>query len=189
MDMTLEKHLHNIAKNIDYALRIHDAKYILVASDCSGEGKSLFLSECTPVLTEIYKKKVLIFDCQLERNDSLEKSMSLSSTKYQFIRQTDTAGLDYLHGDDLSFLKGMPEAEKASSLISHFTEVTKDYDVVFINMKTLKRAEKTSLPILPIDGAILIRSSKSIGTKEKFITNELSDRDIPIIGLVRNEGI
>ena len=189
MFMTLEKHLHNLAKNIDYALRIHDAKYILVASDCSGEGKSLFLSECTPVLTEIYKKKVLIYDCQVERNDLLEKSMSLSATKYQFIRQTDTVGLDYLHGDDLSFVNSLPEAEKANSLMTHFTEVTKDYDVVFINIKTLKRAEKTTLPILPIDGAILVRSSKSIGDKEKFITNELSDRNIPILGLVRNEGI
>lgn len=189
MTMTEQKHLHHIAKNIDYALRINSAKYILVASDCAGEGKSLFLSECIPVLAEIYKKKVLIYDCQVERNDLLEKAMSVSNSKYQFTRQTDSKGLDYLHGDDLSFIKGLPEAEKASSLISHFTEVTRNYDVVFINMKTLKRAEKTVLPVLPIDGAILVRSSKSIGDQEKFITNELSDREIPIIGLVRNEGI
>jgi hypothetical protein len=56
-------------------------------------------------------------------------------------------------------------------------------------MKTLKRADKTVFPILPIDGAILVRSSKSMGDKEKFITNELIDREIPIIGLVKNEGI
>jgi hypothetical protein len=189
MDMTLEKQMHNLAKNIDYALRINEAKFILVASDCNGEGKSSFLSECTPVLTKIYKKKVLIYDCQTERDDLLEKKMTLSSTAHQFIRHTETKGLDYLHGDDLSFMKGLPEDKKASTLMAHFNEVTKEYDVVFINMKTLKRAEKTTLPILPIDGAILIRSSKKVEEKEKFITNELIDREIPIIGLVKNEGI
>jgi hypothetical protein len=189
MNVSLEKHLHNIAKNIDYALRIHNAKFILIASDCHGEGKSLFLSECTPVLTKIYNKKVLIYDCQAERNDLLEKSMTISTQSHQFIRQTDTKGLDYLHGDDLSFMKGLPEDEKASTVMSHFNEVAKEYDVVFINMKTLKRAEKTTFPILPIDGAILVRSSKNVDEKEKFITNELIDREIPIIGLVKNEGI
>ena len=189
MDMTLEKHLHNLAKNIDYALRINSAKYILVASDCSGEGKSLFLSECTPVLNHIYKKKILIYDCQTERDDLLEKTMAPVSSATQFIRNTITPGLDYLHSDDLSFLKSLPEDKKASTLMAHFNEVTKDYDVVFINMKTLKRAEKTTLPILPIDGAILVRSAKSMGLQEKYITNELTDREIPIIGLVKNEGI
>jgi hypothetical protein len=86
-------------------------------------------------------------------------------------------------------MKGLPEDKKASTLMAHFNEVTKDYEIVFINMKTLKRAEKTTLPILPIDGAILIRSSKKLEEKEKFITNELIDREIPIIGLVKNEGI
>lgn len=187
--MTLEKHLHNISKNIDYALRMHEAKYILVASDCSGEGKSLFLSECTPVLAKIYKKKILVYDCQSERGDLLESTMSPSNSVNQFIKETEHPGLDYLHGDDLSFLKTLPEEEKASSLMSHFNEVTKDYDLVFINMKTLKRAGKTVLPVLPIDGAILVRSSKSMGTIEKSITNELLDREIPIIGLVKNEGV
>ncbi|MBA2404093.1 MAG: hypothetical protein H0V66_04925 [Bdellovibrionales bacterium] len=189
MVTTLEKHLHNLAKNIDYALRIHKAKYVLVASDSSGEGKSLFLSKCTPVLTQIYSKKVLIYDCQTERNDLLEKTLSPSKSNYQFITETETAGLDYLHGDDLSFAKGLPEDEKASTLLAHFTEMTKDYDVVFINMKTLKRAEKTTLPVLPIDGAILVRSPKSSKEKERYITNELTDREIPIIGLVNNEGL
>jgi hypothetical protein len=189
MDVILQKHLHNLAKNIDYALRIHSAKYILVASDCSGEGKSLFLSECTPVLNHIYKKKILIYDCQTERDDLLEKNMAPVSSGNQFVRNTMTPGLDYLHSDDLYFLQSLPEDKKASTLMAHFNEVTKNYDVVFINMKTLKRAEKTMLPILPIDGAILVRSAKSMGLEEKYITNELSDRDIPIVGLVKNEGV
>lgn len=189
MVMTLEKHLHNIAKNIDYALRIHDAKFVLVASDCNGEGKSLLLSKCAPVLAEIYKKKVLIYDCQTERNDLLERAMCPPNTKYQFIRQTNTPGLFYLHENDLFFMKSLPDDEEASVVTAHVNDVTKDYDIVLVNMKTLKRADKTKLPNLPIDGAILVRSSKSIWLKDKCITNEITDRNIPIIGLINNEGI
>lgn len=189
MSMSVEKHLHNIAKNIDYALRVNEAKYVLVASDCNGEGKSTFLAECAPVLTQIYKKKVLIYDCQTERGDTLEKRMSPIPSAHQFIHQTETRGLDYLHNEDLFFIKDLPDAEKTSTLMTHFNEITKDYDLVFINMKTLKRAEKTTLPVLPIDGAILVRSSKGIDNQEKVITTELLDREIPIIGLIKNEGL
>jgi hypothetical protein len=185
----VEMHLHNIAKNIDYALRINQAKYVLVASDCNSEGKSTFLAECVPVLTQIYKKKILIYDCQPERGDTLEKRMSPTPSSHQFIHQTDTRGLDYLHNEDLFFIKDLPDTEKNIALMSHFNEITKDYDLVFINMKTLKRAEKTSLPVLPIDGAILVRSTKGIKLDEKVITNELVDREIPIVGLIKNEGL
>lgn len=184
-----DKSFHTIAKNIDYALRVHQAKYVLVGSDCSGEGKSMFLSECAPVLAELYKKKILIFDCQAERDDVLEQKMVHTKSNSQFIRPTETRGLDYLHNDDLSFIGSLPDAEKASALMTHFNEISRNYDLIFINMKTLKRAEKTLLPVLPIDGAILVRSSKSPKENERYITNELKDREIPIIGLVMNEGV
>lgn len=187
---SLDKHLHDLAKNIDYTLRIHDAKYVLVASDCHGEGKSTFLSGCTPVLSSLYKKRVLVYDCQNERDDILENQMSPSrGGTHHFIRSTTTTGLDYLHCDDLVFLNTLPDGERTNSLLAHFNEITRDYDVVFINMKTLKRAERSAIPALPIDGAILVRGPKTIGSKIKHVTNELLDREIPIIGLVKNEGL
>lgn len=190
MDASLEKNLHNLAKNIDYTLRVHNAKYVLVASDANGEGKSTFLTSCSPVLTDIYKKKVLIYDCQTERDDVLETALSPSrGGTHHFIRPTETTGLDYLHCDDLVFLNTLPDGERTSSIMTHFNEITKDYDVVFINMKTLKRADRSAIPALPIDGAILVRSSKSIRENDKHLTNELLDREIPIIGLVKNEGV
>jgi hypothetical protein len=189
MNATVEKHLHSIVMNVDYTLRRNEAKFVLIASDCAGEGKSTFLSNCAPILSTLYKKKVLIYDFQSDRNDLIEKTFSVGTGERQFIQQTSTQGLDYVHSEDLTFLNSLPEYEKASALAAHFNEITKDYDVVFINMKTLKRAEKTTLPVLPIDGAILIRSAKSIASAEKFITNELLDREIPILGLIKNEGI
>lgn len=190
MNTSLDKNLHNLAKNIDYTLRIHEAKYVLVASDSDGEGKSTFLTNCSPVLAQLYKKKVLIYDCQNERDDLLENTLSPArGGTHHFIRTTETSGLDYLHCDDLVFLNTLPDGERTSSLMTHFNEITKEYDVVFINMKTLKRAERSVIPSLPIDGAIMVRSSKSLGKEEKHLTNELLDREIPIIGLVKNEGI
>lgn len=189
MEASLDKNLHNLAKNIDYTLRINDAKYVLVASDANGEGKSTFLSSCSPVLTEIYKKKVLIYDCQTERDDVLEAALTPSIGTHHFIRSTKTPGLDYLHCDDLVFINKLPESERTSSLMTHFNEITKAYDVVFINMKTLKRADRSSIPALPIDGAIMVRGSKNLAESEKHLTNELLDREIPIIGLVKNEGV
>lgn len=189
MNATVEKQLHSIVMNVDYTLRLNEAKYVLIASDCAGEGKSTFLKTCAPILSTLYKKKVLIYDCQPERGDVIEKSFNSSAGREQFVQQTTTENLDYLHSEDLTFLNSLPEYEKASALTAHFNEITKDYDVVFINMKTLKRAEKTTLPVLPIDGAIIIRSAKSIALTEKFLTNELIDREIPVLGLIKNEGI
>lgn len=171
---------HNIVKNIDYSLRIKNAKYILVTSDFAGEGKSTFLAECTPYLSSLYERKILIYDCQPERNDLLESVMK---------HQKEFQGVDYLHHDDLNFLKEKFGEEKLSAMTTHFTEMARDYDLVFINMKTLKRSEKTQIPPLPIDGAIVVRTNKSIGSKNRFITNEILDREIPIIGLVRNGGV
>lgn len=181
--------IHHIVKNLDYSLRQLKAKYVLLVSDQAEEGKSSFLSACSPLLAEIYQRKILVYDCQNERDDLLEKEFSANSESVQFIRSTSIQGLDYLHQDDLEFVKSVPEAERFHLMTNHLTEVAKDYDVVFINMKTLKRAHKTTIPPLPIDGAIIIRSSKSIRSKDRPITDELQDREIPILGLVYNEGL
>jgi hypothetical protein len=189
METSLNQQISDLVKNIDYSLRVHEAKYVLVASDASKEGKSTFILECAPGLVKVYKRKVLIYDCQSDRDDVLEKGLCPSrSATHQFIRQTTFSGLDYLHSEDIFFLNTLPEAERAASLLSHFNEITKDYDLVLINMKTLKRAEKSTIPSLPVDGAILIRGPKNIEDKLRFLTNELLDREIPILGLVNNEG-
>lgn len=193
METSVEKQLHELAKNIDYSLRMKEAKYVLVASDNNAEGKSTFLAECAPFLSKIYKKKVLIYDCQADSDDVIERTLKPLENSHQFIRATQVKNLDYINAENLNFLNSLPDGEKTGSVIAHFNEITRDYDVVFINMKTLKRAEKSLIPSLPIDGAILIRSPLSTGLttsrKEKHITNELLDREIPIIGLVNNEGI
>lgn len=185
MNMSLlEQELHNLVKNLDYSLRLNKAKYVLLCSDREGEGKSTFLASCIPLLASIYQKQILIYDCQ-NGEDLIE--VSTQEVNDPFIKKTTFAGVDYLHQDDLDFLTTAVTQDKVTLANTHLLEIAKDYDVVFINMKTLKRAEKTLLPALPIDGAVLVRSKKSMGSSSKPVTNELLDREIPILGLVWNE--
>jgi Mrp family chromosome partitioning ATPase len=162
----MNRNTQNIVKNLDFSLRTHKSKSIVVVSDSDKEGKSTFLRECLPALCELYNRKILLLDCQPERKDVLELAMA-----------TKMPGLDYVHAEDLN------------SLLDYINDCSHRYDTVFINTKTLKRAEKTILPELPIDGAVIVRSHKSIGKKIKPLTNELRDRDIPILGLIMNGGI
>ena len=189
MKMGDTERLHTIAKNLDYALRTSGAKSVVVISDSEKEGKSTFLKECAPIFCDLYKKKILIFDYQQERHDHLEKSLVPNVTNSKSIRETNVVNLDYLHSDDLFFLESLPQPKKMSGLNAYFNEISKNYDAVFINIKTMKRAEKTILPNLPIDGALVIRSHKTIGTQKKPITSEIQNREIPIIGIVMNEGV
>lgn len=176
--------VHNLAKNLDYSLRLNRAKYVLVASDREGEGKSTFLATCLPVLAQIYQRQVLIYDCQ---SDETLEGISISQGKEQFTKRTNHQGVDYINQDDLSFLKTVGAEDQVALANTHFAEITKEYDVVFINMKTMKRFNKTVIPGLPIDGAVLVRSPKSIDESVKPITDELLDREIPILGLVWNK--
>jgi hypothetical protein len=180
-----KQEMHNLVKNIDYSIRLNSAKYVLLASDRMGEGKSTFLATCLPLLAKLYSRQVLIYDCQ---SDEQLTGMTSSESDDQFIKKTKYPGVDYIHQDDLSFLKTASPEDKVTLANTHFAEISKDYDVVFINMKTMKRFAKTKLPGLPIDGAIIMRSPKSINESIKPITNELQDREIPILGLVWNKG-
>ena len=169
--------LHTLAKNVDYTLRVHGAKSVLIVSDYEGEGKSTFLKSCAPVISELYEKKILIFDCQDDEKSNVDLSQLLS-----------TPNLSYVRESELSFLSTLPPSEKISSLAAYFYELCKGYDIVFVNMKTSRRAEKTVFPYIPLDGAIIVRSKKSVGKMDKHVTEELRDREIPILGLVFNEG-
>lgn len=189
MSKITDKQLHHLVKNMDYILRSNRAKFVLVASDFQQEGKSTFLASTLPVLAELYDRKVLVYDCQKERNDLLEKRMAPGVSEHQFIRKTDVPGLDYLHAGDLTFLENQKEDDRLNSQMAYFNEVAKEYDSVFINIKTSKKADESAIPALPLDGAIIIRSSKSLKNEKKDLTTLIEQREIPILGLVMNEGL
>jgi hypothetical protein len=189
MKVAQDDRIHNLVKNLDFSLRRGEKKSILIASDLEKEGKSTFIRECAPVLCDLYKRKVLIFDCQPERQDQLEQSLAPISINDQYVRNTSFANLDYVHAQDVLENKSTNSEDQINALNAYYNLVSKDYDVILINMKTLKRAEKTLLPSLPIDGAILVRTAKTISGEKKPITDEIKDKEIPVIGIVLNEGI
>jgi tryptophan synthase alpha subunit len=131
----------------------------------------------------------LIFDCQKERQQKLEKTFSPSNLSHQVIHQTNVKGLSYVHLENLMFLQTLPRPEKSSGLMAYYTEISKAYDLVFINIKTHKRSHETIVPDLPIDSAVLIRSKRSIGLGKTPITLDVCDREVPVIGIVMNEGV
>lgn len=181
--------IQNISKNLDFSLRLKGSKTVAVVSDRTREGKSAFIVHCLPVFCDLYKRKVLVFDFQPEKNDFLEKNMAISGAGCKFVRNTSVNGLDYVHVNDLSFLNSLSNSEREREINSYYQELSSGYDIVFVNTKTLKQAGNTNLTVLPIDGAVLVRSNKTLGNKKLPITTEIMDRDIPILGIVMNEGV
>jgi hypothetical protein len=158
--------VHEVVKNLDYSLRLSGASRVLIASDMQGEGKSTFASNCLPLLSEIYKRKVLYITDQ--SSNAIE-------------------GIDNLTSKDFVFLSGLKKEESDSQRETYMNELGKNYDVVFVDSTTLKRAEKTRLPLINVDGALLVRTKKTIGSSRLPVTEEILDRQIPVIGIVYNE--
>lgn len=178
--------LREIAKNLDYSLRINGCKNVVVMSDRPREGKSAFLAHCLPILCELYDKNVLVFDLQSERNDYLECQLIPIDLHQHEVQKTRVKGLDYVHASDCIPLNIVSDSEMSRIINIKFEELSAPYDVVFINTKF---AAGSSLPLLPLDGAILVRSRKSLGKAKNEVSNELMDRDIPVLGIVMNEGV
>lgn len=158
--------VHEVVKNLDYSLRLSGASRILIASDKKGEGKTTFAENCLPLLSEIYKRKIVFITDQ-------------SSSAIE--------GIDNLSSKDFAFLTGLKKEEAKASREAYMDELSKNYDAIFVDSSTLKRAEKTRLPKFKVDGALLVRTSKTVGSTRLPITEEILDKEIPVIGIVYNE--
>lgn len=180
--------LHELARNIDYSLRIHNVKSVVVTSDFVGEGKTALVAEVTPVLGSVYQKRILVYDCQSLTDNGLGQALQLRGSDKAFIYRTQYPLVDYVNETELNFLDNLSERERTTKLTDFFNDAATAYDTVIIDAKT-RRSEGSSLPKLPIEGAIIVRSSKSQGKEAKKVTDELRDKEIKIIGLVLNEGI
>jgi Mrp family chromosome partitioning ATPase len=180
--------LHELARNIDYCLRVHKVKSVVVTSDFAGEGKSTFVADVIPVLGSVYQKRVLIYDCQTVGDSGVSRSMQLRASDQAHIYRTQYPLVDYVNETELGFSDQLSDREHAQKLSDYFNELSQSYDTIVIDAKT-RRASGNSLPQLPIEGAIVVRSTKSQGKETKKVTDELKDKEIKIIGLVFNEGI
>ena len=96
--------MRELARNLDYSLRLHKAKRVLITSDRRGEGKSFFIKECIPHLAELYKKKVLILDLGLSHDETLEENLGAKKPNESEIVETSFKNIDYVALKNLKFL-------------------------------------------------------------------------------------
>lgn len=165
---TAQECLNKLVMNLDYQLRVKNVKKIIVCSDVKGEGKSTFIESCTPLMADIYKRKIAVVDFvgDIEVENKLVTVVNMQE-------------LAHLSSDT---------KKRKIQINGYVSELAKSFDSLFINIEILKRAEKTELPAIEIDGAILVRSSKGQKSTKK-ITEELEDRNIQIVGIVENGGL
>lgn len=188
LDYKIENSMRELARNIDYSIRLNKAKRVLIVSDRRAEGKSFFIKECVPYIADLYQKKILILDLGLSSDENLKDALKAKDPIESEIVETAHPEVDYVGLENLKFLDVIDAGEKEKRLDQYVSQLVKFYDNIFINTNTKRNAGATVLPNLFVDGAIIIRSKKSIYNLKKSVTDEVLDREIPIIGIIDNEG-
>ena len=152
-------------KNLDFCLRRSKARTILVGADYPEEGHDGFIHSACDELERLYDRKALIVDLL----------GSVESTDGPIGRQGPRE-LDYLYAN------GQLDGKK---LDIYLEENKKYYDVIFVVLDVKRNIQSTRLPESRLDGAILVRTSKSLGLKKsRFVTNSIKDAGIEILGTV-----
>lgn len=175
---------HELIKNLEHNMQLSQAKSIFIYSELEEEGVTTFIDTTIPALSQIYNKKTLVFDMSRKNIDCMDFMERLDGPKDGFIEKTNISNIDYLELKSLTFLKGLSREERIIKANSFYNELVNLYDVVFI-----KNSAKKLIPPFKLDGAVLIKSKKSDSLKETSLTNKLKDRNIPLLGLVYNEGL
>jgi hypothetical protein len=188
LDNQIENSMRELARNLDYSLRLNKAKRVLVVSDRRAEGKSFFIKECVPYMAELYQKKILVLDLGLSHDENLKEDLAAKDPIESEIVETAYPDVDYVSIENLKFLEVADAGEKEKRLDHYVSQLMKFYDNIFINTNTKRNVGATVLPNLLVDGAVIIRSKKSVYHPVKKITDELLDREIPIVGIIDNEG-
>jgi hypothetical protein len=152
--------------NLDYKLRQNNDKVVLFTSDYAAEKPLETALYIASELKRIYQKKILVF--------SLDEGAVLSS-QHQNLNQ-----------EELKTNAGVDE----NKLSIYFEECKKYFDHVLIVPELKLQVERTELPKVDVDGAYLLRSSKSIGIKKKrYVTQLIQDNNIAIHGMLMLEGL
>lgn len=169
--------IHSIASNVNYIISLSEAKKVLVSSDYNKEGKTTFLLSICPVLHSVFKKRVLIVDLVGREDLSLVESLDVKDTAADsLVSKTKLHGIDYI---------SVENNKSGNTVIS---ELENYYDVIFLNTKNYLTESTNLIPEIEVDGAFMIKSSKSLRAKRSMMSDLLLDKSIPILGVLLNEG-
>jgi len=165
-----------IATKINYLISSSDSKTLLVYSDNKSEGKTTAILSIAPVMRSLYQRRVLILDHSNKATDDLEKLLVTQDFDDNFVSKTKFSGVDFIRQSTLD--------DKSISL-EHLEEY---YDLVLVNTTNYRDETKVSIPTIKYDGALLVRTNKSLGNKMGINSKNVLDINIPIIGIIFNEG-
>jgi len=169
--------LDEIVTNLNYLIASKNIKTLLVFSENKGEGKSHFIYSVSPVFDSIYNKRVLILDFSESGTDSLNEILETNQSQSDLVFNTKFKGVDYISDVDPINL----------NIIE--SEVISFYDLVLINSTNYRNEQNLAIPDFNIDGAIIIRTDKTLNSKFGKVTNSILDKNIPIVGIVYNGAI
>ncbi|MCO4753910.1 MAG: hypothetical protein KC478_05485 [Bacteriovoracaceae bacterium] len=157
-------------KNLDFCLRHSRARTVLIGADYPTEGHGGFIHSASEHLSRLYDRKILVVDTQRD-----------IEAKHGTVGRQGIKELEYL------FVNGRLDGKKFDIYLE---ENKKYYDVVFVILDVKRNINTTTLPESHFDGAILVRSNKSITPKaSRFVTNTINDSGIKILGTVLQEKV
>lgn len=162
-----EKRLE-VLRNFDFLARSKNAGVFLFTSDYRGEGAAETAQEIAGLLREIYRLGVAVLDL---RRETLEQSRDA--------RSQNVFCLDWL-------LSGEKVNER--KLDQHVRTLKESNDLVFLLQDVKREPSRSWLPEISVDGAIMVRSPKSVGAgKSRYVTKMVQDADIPLMGMIYNK--
>ena len=156
-----------VLKNLDFISRAKKIKKILFSSDYFDENRVEVALELAKRFEAVYGRECAVVDLG-ESN-----YMTDLNVEYQNAREFEWL----LSGDELNDRK----------LDTHLRNLEERYALTFVIQDVKRNAKTTSLPEVEVDGAIVIRSDRSVGPrKSRHVTNMLKDANIPVLGMIYN---
>lgn len=156
-----------VLKNLDFITRTKNVKKILFSSDYFDENRVEVALELAKRFEAIYGRECAVID--LGEGSKINEF----NVEYQNAREFEWL----LSGEDLNDRK----------LDTHLRNLEERYALTFVIQDVKRNAKTTPLPEVDIDGAIVIRSDRSIGPrKSRHVTNMLKDANIPVLGMIYN---
>lgn len=168
--------IDEISTKINYLISAKNLKTLLIYSENKSEGKTTCILNIAPSLCNLYKKRVLILDHSDKSTDSLENLLEANEVADEIILKTKYSGVDYIRQSALD--------DKNIKL----NDLTSFYDLVLVNTTNYNDESKISIPPITYDGAILVRTNNTLGNKVGKNSKNVLDINIPIVGIILNEG-
>jgi cellulose biosynthesis protein BcsQ len=168
--------IDEIATKINYLISSQGLKTLVFYSEKKSEGKTTSILNISPVMSSLYNKRVLILDHSVMQSDNLERLIGAKKVDDNLVLKTKYDGVDYVRNTSLK--------QKAIIL----EDLSEFYDLIIINTTNYRDERRKSIPTAKYDGAILIRTNKTLGSKLGRNSKNLLDINVPIVGIILNEG-